>query len=37
MPERSNAGSGASMMGSCQTVPVKLAAGARRVGRDPQG
>ena len=31
------AGAGASMMGSCHTVPVKASAGARRVGTDPQG
>jgi hypothetical protein len=34
--ERSRAGSGASMMGSCRTVPVNAGAGARRVGFDPQ-
>src|SRR5665213_1809559 len=35
-PARSNAGSGAWMIGSCHTVPVKLDAGPRRDGRDPQ-
>jgi hypothetical protein len=35
-PERTRAGAGASMIGSCHTVPVKLSAGPRRVGRDPQ-
>jgi hypothetical protein len=35
-PERTRAGAGASMIGSCHTVPVKLSAGARRVGREPQ-
>jgi hypothetical protein len=31
-----SAGSGASMTGSCQTVPVNALAGARRVGLEPQ-
>jgi hypothetical protein len=34
--ERMRAGSGAWMMGSCQTVPVKLGAPILREGRDPQ-
>src|SRR5450830_1619974 len=34
--ERRSAGSGAWMMGSCHTVPVKLGAPIRRDGRDPQ-
>jgi hypothetical protein len=34
--ERKSAGSGAWMMGSCHTVPVKLGDGMRREGRDPQ-
>jgi hypothetical protein len=29
------AGAGASMIGSCHTVPVKESAGPRRVGFDP--
>jgi hypothetical protein len=29
------AGAGASMTGSCHTVPVKASAGPRRVGTDP--
>jgi hypothetical protein len=35
-PARSIAGSGAWMIGSCHTIPVKLCAGPRRDGRDPQ-
>src|SRR5208283_2769511 len=35
-PARNSAGSGAWMIGSCHTVPVKLDAGPRRDGRDPQ-
>src|SRR5262249_18640698 len=34
--DRMRAGSGAWMMGSCQTVPVKLGGPMRREGRDPQ-
>src|SRR5690349_14365363 len=34
--DRIRAGSGAWMMGSCQTVPVKLGGPIRREGRDPQ-
>ena len=36
-PERSRAGSGASMIGSCQTVPVNDCAGPRRDGTEPLG
>jgi hypothetical protein len=31
------AGAGASMIGSCQTVPVKESAGPRREGVEPNG
>jgi hypothetical protein len=34
--ERTRAGAGVSIIGSCHTVPVKLSAGPRRVGREPQ-
>jgi hypothetical protein len=34
--DRKSAGSGVWMIGSCHTVPVKLGAGMRRDGRDPQ-
>ena len=34
-PERTRAGAGASMIGSCQTMPVKDSFGWRRVGTDP--
>jgi hypothetical protein len=34
---RNRAGSGASITGSCQTVPVKYSAGALREGMEPSG
>jgi hypothetical protein len=35
--ERTRAGPGASMIGSCQTVPVNDSAGIFRDARDPAG
>src|SRR5579863_254916 len=36
-PERTRAGAGASMIGSCQTIPVNDSAGPRRDGTEPLG